>query len=49
MAVNVTPTQLQGLYKEAYAEGIVGLIPDAAYLVKNIAFGEAERVGNKYH
>jgi hypothetical protein len=44
-----TIAQMNGLYKEAYAEGIVGLIPDPAYLVKNIMFGEAERVGNLYH
>jgi len=49
MAQYATITQMNGLYKEAYAEGIVPLIPDVAYLVKNIQFGEAERVGRYYH
>jgi len=49
MAQYATIAQMNGLYKEAYAAGIVGLIPDIAYLVKNIEFGEAERVGNYYH
>jgi hypothetical protein len=50
MAVNaVTMASLTGLFKQVYAEGIVGLIPDVADLVKNIKFGEAERVGDYYH
>lgn len=49
MAQYTTVSQLSGLYKEAYADGIVGLIPDVAYLVKNINFSEAEKVGNYYH
>lgn len=49
MAQYATVAQMNGLYKEAYADGIQALIPDIAYLTKNIAFGEAEKVGNKYH
>lgn len=49
MAAVVSPAQLTGLYKEAYADGIEGLIPDVAQLIKRIKFGEAERLGNKYH
>jgi hypothetical protein len=45
----VTVANMNGLYKEAYAGGIEGLIPDVAYLVKQIKFGEAERIGNYYH
>ena len=49
MAATTTVAQMNGLYKEAYADGIVGLIPDVAYLIKNIGFSEAEKIGNYYH
>ena len=49
MASTTTVAQMNGLYKEAYADGIVGLIPDVAYLIKNIGFSEAEKIGNYYH
>lgn len=49
MASTTTISQMNGLYKEAYAQGIVGLIPDVAYFVKQFEFGEAEKIGNYYH
>lgn len=50
MAVNAaTVATMNGLYKEQYAEGLVTLYPDTVDLVKQIGFGEAERVGNEYH
>lgn len=49
MASTTTVAQMNGLYKEAYADGIVGLIPDVAYLVKNVGFSESEKIGNYYH
>ena len=49
MASTTTVAQMNGLYKEAYADGIVGLIPDVAYLIKNISFSESEKIGNYYH
>lgn len=50
MAVNaVSVSSLNGLYKEAYSDGLVTLYPDTVDLVKQIGFSEAERVGNNYH
>lgn len=48
-----TPTStadLTGLYKEAYPEGIVNLIPKSSIIQRNVKFRSgAEKLGNKYH
>jgi len=41
---------LNGWFKELYASKEVNLVPDAAYLVKNVAFKKSEAgLGNLYH
>lgn len=48
MASVTTPTQLSGLYKESYADGIENLIPECAVNLKLIPFVEASKeLGNK--
>jgi hypothetical protein len=50
MAANVSATQMDGLYKEQYAGGIVTLAPELAKLYKDIgALSEAERVGKTWN
>lgn len=42
-------SQLEGLAKEVYADGVVNLIPDQAKLLKKIQFRESEMLGNAYN
>ena len=50
MATETTVAQLTGLYKEAYANGIVDLVPEAAYLLKKVPFAPPkQRMGNFFH
>tara|TARA_R100000805_G_C3615039_1_gene116369 strand:+ start:217 stop:1485 length:1269 start_codon:yes stop_codon:yes gene_type:complete len=50
MAQYTTPAQLDGLFKEVYADNIVNLIPDSAKLVKTIPFISADKEnGNNYN
>jgi len=50
MATYTTPTQLSGLFKEAYGDEIVKLVPDAAKLVKMVPFVQRDKeLGNKFH
>ena len=44
-----TLSQLQGLFKEIYADNIVNLIPDNAKLVKAIKYAKSDKLGNLYH
>lgn len=45
----VNVSSLGGLFKEAYPQGIVSLVPEIAKLHKDIVFSETERTGNKFH
>lgn len=48
--MTVTASQLSGLFKEAYADDILQLVPEVAMLVKMVDFIEAEKeIGNLYH
>ena len=50
MAQYTTPAQLDGLFKEIYADKIINLIPDTAKLVKRIPFVSADKEnGNNYN
>lgn len=49
MATNTDVTQLNGLFKEIYADRVVSLIPDVAVLSKMIPFAESTRIGNHYN
>lgn len=50
MANPTASADLTGLYKEAYPEGIVNLIPKSSIVQRNVKFRSgAEKVGNKYH
>jgi hypothetical protein len=45
-----TLTQLNGWFKELYADQDLNLVPDATYLVKNVKFNKsAQGTGNIYH
>jgi len=45
-----TTTDLNGLFKDVYADKLVTLIPENALLVKEIPFeSRAKQLGNKYH
>lgn len=49
MAAN-TPSTLSGLFKEAYGDSVINLIPEAAKLVKMVPFVPRDKeTGNKYH
>lgn len=48
--MTVTATQLSGLFKEAYGDEVLQLVPDVAKLVKMVPFIESEKeIGNLYH
>jgi len=48
MASVTSPSQLTGLFKEAYGDQIENLIPEVAKLVKMIPFSQRDReLGNK--
>lgn len=50
MSQYTTPSQLTGLFKEAYGDEIVTLIPEAAKVVKMIPFVQRDKeLGNRYH
>jgi hypothetical protein len=45
-----TPTQLTGLFKEAYGDDVIQLVPDVAKLIKMVDFVPSDKEeGNKYH
>lgn len=45
-----TPTELSGLFKEAYGDSVENLVPEVAKLVKMVPFIERDKEeGNKYH
>jgi len=45
-----TISTLAGLLKEAYADGIVDLVPEICSLQKDVAFvPKAQQTGNLYH
>lgn len=45
----ISPSDLQGLYKQAYPQGIEKLYPDIMKLGKLVAFSEDARVGDYFH
>lgn len=48
--MSVSPTDLTGLFKEAYGDDTINLIPEVAKLIKMVPFVEKEKqIGNKYH
>jgi hypothetical protein len=50
MAQYTTPSQLTGLFKEAYGDEVVQLIPESAKLVKMVPFVQRDKeLGNAYH
>ncbi|MAY37042.1 MAG: hypothetical protein CMN84_13180 [Spongiibacteraceae bacterium] len=50
MASVTSPAQLDGLFKQIYADNIQNLIPETARLVKDIKFVSADKeTGNKYN
>ena len=44
-----TVTQLNGLYKEVYADNVKNLMPEGFKLYNMIDFAESERLGSNYH
>jgi hypothetical protein len=44
-----TVSQLDGLFKEVYADRLENLIPDNARLISMVNFSERDREGNKYN
>ena len=45
-----TPSQLTGLFKEAYGDDIINLIPEAAKVTKMVPFVQRDKeLGNVYH
>lgn len=49
MAEVVTTPQLDGFFKEIYADRLMSLVPDNAKLTQKIRFQQAKRLGNLYH
>lgn len=49
MAEVVTTGQLDGFFKEIYADRLMSLVPDNAKLTKKVIFQKAKRLGNLYH
>ena len=50
MAQYISPTELDGLFYEAYSDSVENLIPDGAKLTKMIRFvEESKQEGNKYN
>ena len=49
MASVTSPAQLDGMFKQVYADNIQNLIPETARLVKDIKFVSADKeTGNKH-
>jgi hypothetical protein len=53
MAVNTsgvagTPTMYDGVFKRVYADNILNLIPEEMFLVKNLGFKDAKKLGDSY-
>lgn len=42
-------TDLDGLFKEVYADSIINLMPEASKLVKAVPFSVEEKIGKKYN
>lgn len=49
MATTVDISQLDGLFKEVYADRIENLIPESAKLINDVKFVEAQKIGDSYH
>ena len=50
MSQYVTPSSLSGLFKEAYADDLINLVPETAKLIKMVPFVQRDKeLGNKYH
>ena len=44
-----TMKNLDGMYKQVYADGIEKLIPECSIITKAVPFRESEKLGDKYH
>src|SRR6185312_13797854 len=44
-----TMRNLDGLYKQVYADGIEKLMPECSIITKSVPFRESEKLGDKYH
>lgn len=50
MATTVDTNQLNGLFKEVYADAVENLVPECGIVQKRVRFSEADKdLGNKYH
>jgi hypothetical protein len=49
MATYTDPTQLSGLFKEAYGDEVINLIPSAMKLVKSVPFVESDKEEGNYY
>jgi len=49
MATTTDVSQLNGLFKEVYADKVEGLVPDVAVLSKMIPFNESTKIGDTYN
>lgn len=49
MAQYISPSELDGLFKEVYGDSVEQLVPDNAVLIKRIKFREAEKIGDSFH
>jgi hypothetical protein len=44
-----TMKNLDGIYKQFYADGIERLMPECSIITKSVPFRESEKLGDKYH
>lgn len=49
MATTVSPSQLDGLFKEVYGDAVENLIPEHAILQKDVKFESGKKLGDSYH
>ena len=50
MAQYTTPAQLSGLFKEAYGDEVMDLVPEVAKIIKLVPFVQRDKeTGNLYH
>lgn len=43
----LSPSDLTGLFKEAYPDEVLNLVPEAAKIIKMTEFQKREKLGNK--
>lgn len=49
MATVVDPGQLNGLFKEVYADQVENLVPESAKFINDVPFTEGQKLGDSYH